>query len=62
VAASIAGKRWIVKITPDKQVSLAVAGHGIVGLAFAPGKSAVVATGNAVHYLAWGIEGMPLYG
>jgi sugar lactone lactonase YvrE len=62
VAASIAGKRGIVKITPDKQVSLAVAGHGIVGLAFAPGRAAVVATGNAVHYLAWGIEGMPLYG
>jgi len=62
VSASIAGKRGIVKITPDRQVSLAVAGHGIVGLAFAPGKAAVVATGNAVHYLAWGIEGMPLYG
>ena len=62
VAASFAGKRGIVKITPDKQVSLAVAGQGIVGLAFAPGKAAVVATSSAVHHLAWGIEGMPLFG
>jgi sugar lactone lactonase YvrE len=62
VAASLAGRRGIVKITPDKQVSIAVAGHGIVGLAFAPSKAAVVATTTAVHYLAWDIEGMPLYG
>ncbi len=62
VAASLGGKRGIVKITPQKDVSLAVAGHQIVGLTFAPGKAAVIATTSAVHYLAWGIEGMPLYG
>jgi sugar lactone lactonase YvrE len=62
VAASLGGKRGVVKISPQHEVSLAVAGHQIVGLTFAPGKAAVIATTSAVHYLAWGIEGMPLYG
>ncbi|HXX02392.1 MAG TPA: IPT/TIG domain-containing protein [Candidatus Acidoferrales bacterium] len=60
VAASLAGKRGIVKLTPDAQASLEVAGQGLVGLAFAPGKSAVLATTNAVHHLSWNIQGLPL--
>jgi hypothetical protein len=31
-----------------------------VGLAFAPGKSAILASNNAVHHLAWDIAGQPL--
>jgi sugar lactone lactonase YvrE len=62
VAASYKGRRGIVRITPDKQASLAVAGHGIVGLCFAPGRAAIIATSTAVHYLALGIEGKPLFG
>lgn len=60
VAASLAGKRGIVKLTPDAQASLEVAGQGLVGLAFAPGKSVVLATTNAVHHLSWNIQGLPL--
>jgi hypothetical protein len=60
VAASLAGKRGIVKITPDGKASLVVSGHGLVGLAFAPGKSAVLATSNSVHHLSWGVQGKPL--
>jgi len=60
VAASLAGKRGIVKITPNSEASLEVAGHSLVGLAFAPGRSAVLATTNAVHRLAWDISGLPL--
>ena len=60
VAASLSGKRGIVKITPDRKPSLEVAGHGLVGLAFAPGRSAVLATTNAVHRLAWDIQGLSL--
>jgi sugar lactone lactonase YvrE len=59
-AASLAGKRGIVKITPDHQASLAVSGHGLVGLAFAPGKAVVLATTSGVHHLAWGIQGKAL--
>ena len=60
VAASLAGKRGIVKIAPDGKASLQVAGQGLVGLAFAPGKSAVLATTNAVHHISWNIQGLPL--
>jgi sugar lactone lactonase YvrE len=60
VAASVAGKRGIVKITPNAQATLEVSGAGLVGLAFAPGRSAVLATTNAVHHLAWNIQGAPL--
>jgi hypothetical protein len=60
VAASLSGKRGIVKITANGEASLAVAGAGLVGLAFAPGRSAVLATNSAVHHLAWNIQGSPL--
>ena len=60
VAASLSGKRGIVKITPNGEASLAVAGAGLVGLAFAPGRSVVLATNSAVHHLAWNIQGSPL--
>lgn len=60
VAASLGGKRGIVKINPAGQASLEVAGSSLVGLAFAPGRSAVLATHNAVHHLAWNIQGASL--
>jgi sugar lactone lactonase YvrE len=60
VAASLAGKRGIVKITPEGKASLEVAGQGLVGLAFAPGKSAVLATNSAVYHISWNIQGRPL--
>jgi sugar lactone lactonase YvrE len=60
VAASVAGKRGIVKLTPDAKPSLEVSGHNLVGLAFAPGRSAVLATTSAVYRLTWDIAGAPL--
>jgi sugar lactone lactonase YvrE len=60
VAASLTGKRGIVEITPEGGASLAVAGSGLVGLAFAPGRSVLLATTNALHHLAWDIPGQPL--
>jgi len=60
VTASLSGKRGIVKITPDAKASLQVSGQGLVGLAFAPGKSAILATNSAVHRISWGIQGLPL--
>ncbi len=60
VAASLAGKRGIVKITPQGKANLEVAGHGLVGLAFAPGKSAILATNSAVYHISWNIQGLPL--
>lgn len=60
VAASLSGTRGIVKITPDAKAALEVAGQGLVGLAFAPGRSVVLATSNAIHHLLWNIAGLPL--
>jgi sugar lactone lactonase YvrE len=60
VAASLSGKRGIVKITPGGAASLEVAGHGLVGLAFAPGRSVILATTDAVHHLSWNSAGLPL--
>lgn len=60
VAASLAGKRGIVKITPEKKASLVVAGHDLVGLAFTPTDSLVLVTKNAVFNLIWGVQGLSL--
>jgi hypothetical protein len=60
VAASLSGKRGIVKITADGKARIEVAGQGLVGLAFAPGRSVILATTNAVHHLSWDIQGLPL--
>src|ERR1700722_13159884 len=60
VPASISGRRGIVKISPDGKASLEVAGHGLVGLAFAPGRSVILATTDAVHHLSWNIQGLSL--
>ncbi len=64
VAASLRGKRGVVRVTPEKHASLVVAGQNLVGLAFAPGRAVVlattVATTGAVHHLSWDIQGHPL--
>jgi sugar lactone lactonase YvrE len=60
VAASLSGKRGIVRITPQGKASLEIAGPNLVGLAFAPGRSVILATNNAVHRLAWDVKGLSL--
>src|ERR1700758_5852545 len=60
VAASLAGTRGIVKITPDAKAKLEVSGQGLVGLAFAPGRSVILAATSAVHHLLWNIPGLKL--
>jgi sugar lactone lactonase YvrE len=60
VAASLAGTRGIVKITPEGKAELEVSGQGLVGLAFAPGRSVILATTSAIHHLLWDIPELPL--
>ncbi len=60
VAASLIGRRGIVRVTPDRKASLVVSGQNLVGLAFARGASAVLATTTGVHHLSWDIEGRKL--
>src|SRR5438067_8768398 len=52
VAASLGGRRGIVRVTLQANATLAIAGSNLVGLAFASARSVVLATNNAVHYLA----------
>ncbi len=57
VAASLKGRRGIVRITPDKEASVVLAGSGLIGIAFAPGGTAILTTSNAVYHCDLGIEG-----
>jgi sugar lactone lactonase YvrE len=60
VAASLAGRRGVVRLTPKAQAELVVAGFGIVGLAFTQNRSMVLATNSSVFELPIDIEGLPL--
>ncbi len=58
VAASLRGRRGIVRISPDAaQAEIVVAGMNLVGLAFSPTGEMVVATNEAVYSLPLGIYG-----
>jgi hypothetical protein len=61
VAASISGRKGVVRIYPDRRADLFLSGPGIVGLAFTPSRTMVVATTNAIYRVDAGIKGMPLY-
>jgi sugar lactone lactonase YvrE len=60
VAASLAGERGVVRITPDGRVERVVSGYGIVGIAFTQHQSMVVATNGSLIELPVGIKGKPL--
>jgi len=61
VAASLSGRKGIVRISADKRADLFVSGPGIVGLAFTPSRAMVIATTNALHRVDVGIRGRPLF-
>jgi sugar lactone lactonase YvrE len=60
VAASLAGRKGIVRLTPDREASLFLSGPNIVGLAFAPKKQMVITTTSALYRVAAGVDGKPL--
>ncbi|MGO8788169.1 MAG: IPT/TIG domain-containing protein [Terriglobia bacterium] len=60
VTASLAGKRGVVRLTPDAQAELFVSGYDLVGLAFGRNGSLILATHNSLVELALGINGLPL--
>ena len=57
VAASLRGERGIIRITPDKQASLAVSGSGLVGLAFMDDGAAALATTSALYHVDMQVAG-----
>jgi sugar lactone lactonase YvrE len=62
VAASIGGRKGVVRITPQREAQLFLSGPGIVGLAFTPSRAMVVATTNALYRVDTGIQGRNLIG
>ena len=61
VAASLRGRRGIVRISADaKKAELLVAGMNVVGLAFGQNREMIVATNDSVYRLKIGIEGLLL--
>lgn len=58
LAASLRGRRGIVKISPDGvDAELVVAGMNVVGLAFGPAGDMIVSTNDTVYSLPLGIHG-----
>jgi len=60
VAASIAGRKGVVRIDPGRRAELFLSGPGIVGLAFTPSRAMVVATTNALYRVDVQIKRRPL--
>ncbi len=70
VAASLGGRRGIVRISPEADAELFLSGPSIVGLAFTPQKSLIVATNESspsrgpegsLYRVSLGIEGRPAH-
>jgi sugar lactone lactonase YvrE len=61
VAASLHGRRGLVQITPDREAQLVLAGYNLVGVAFSPLGTAVLATNDAVYDVDLGVEGLRLF-
>jgi IPT/TIG domain len=57
VAASLGGRKGVVRIGMDGQPELFLSGPGIVGMAFTPSRSLVVTTTNAVYRVDVDIKG-----
>jgi hypothetical protein len=62
VAASLSGRKGVVRITPDRHAELFLSGPGVVGLAFTPSRAMVVTTTNALYRVDVGIKGRTLAG
>ncbi|MGH9734427.1 MAG: IPT/TIG domain-containing protein [Candidatus Acidiferrales bacterium] len=60
VAASLGGKRGVVRLTPKAEPELAISGSNIVGLALLPSHRAFIATNTALYTLDADIEGIAL--
>jgi hypothetical protein len=60
VAASIAGRKGVVRIDPDREADLFLSGPGIVGLSFMPSRAMAISTTNAIYRVDVGIKGLTL--
>jgi hypothetical protein len=60
VTACLHGRRGLVRVTPAGEATLVVAGVNLVGVAFSPLGTTVLATNEAVYDVDLGVEGLVL--
>jgi len=58
VAASMSGRKGVVRIDTERHADLFLSGPNIVGLAFTPARAMIVATTNALYRVDVGIQGL----
>ncbi|MGA7340251.1 MAG: gluconolaconase [Terracidiphilus sp.] len=61
VIACLHGQRGLVRITPVGKATLALAGPNLVGVAFSPLGTTILATHDAVYEVDLGVEGLELF-
>jgi len=61
VAAHLHGQRGLVRITPRGEAALVLAGANLVGLAFSPLGTAILATNEAVFDVDLGVMGLSIF-
>jgi sugar lactone lactonase YvrE len=62
IAASFAGRRGIVRISPQGHAEHVLSGSALVGLALLPSGRAILAANSALYTLDWNVRGLPLLG
>ena len=60
VTACLHGRRGLVRVTPAGEATLVVSGTNLVGIAFSPLGSTILATNEAVYDVDLGVEGLNL--
>jgi sugar lactone lactonase YvrE len=61
VAACLHGQRGLVRISPEREATLALSGQNLVGVAFSPLGTTILATQDAVFEVDLGVEGLQLF-
>ncbi|HUX45062.1 MAG TPA: hypothetical protein VMV57_09960 [Terracidiphilus sp.] len=61
VAACYRGRHGLVRVTPAGEASLVVSGNNLVGVAFSPLGTAILATSEAVFDVDLGVEGLSIF-
>jgi sugar lactone lactonase YvrE len=61
LAACLHGRRGLVRVTANGEASLVLAGSNLIGVAFSPLGTTILATNEAVYDVDLGVEGLNLY-
>jgi hypothetical protein len=61
LAACLHGRRGLVRVSPTGEAAVVVAGPNLVGIAFSPLGTAILATNDAVYDVDIGVEALPVF-